>query len=337
MARRARQQDGGQRLPEAEPALVREATELSERSAKPAVVQNLLVGTAGWTDPSLIQGGRFYPSGAKSSRSRLGYYAEHFGLVEVDATYYTLLPAEVASQWAQHTPETFCFDIKAFPVLTGHPLDVGRLPGDLRERLGEAGFSGRASASNLPPQLVTLLEDRFRTMLEPLLCSGKLGSVLLQYPPWFVANRGNARRIEETAERWSTVPLSVEFRHPSWLAEERRARVLGLLARHRLSYVCVDEPEIAGRSVPPLAAVTHPKLAVIRMHGRNRAGWKPGTTVHERFNYLYSTRELEGWVGRAVELASEAERVHVVFNNCVRDYAVLNAKGFATLLGEAMG
>jgi uncharacterized protein YecE (DUF72 family) len=324
-------------VPEADPEALREATALSERSAKPAVVRNVLVGTAGWTDPTLIQGGLFYPSGATKSESRLRYYAEHFGLVEVDATYYTLLPAAVAEKWAKLTPPRFSFDVKSFPVLTGHPIDVGRLARDLRERFAEAGLSGRVRPSSLPPELGALLEQRFRAMLEPLLGSGKLGSVLLQYPPWFVASRGNARLIEATAERWCAVPLSVEFRHPSWLAEERRARVLELLRRHRLSLVCVDEPDDAEGSLSSVTAVTSPELAAIRMHGRNRANWRRGATVQERFNYLYGTRELESLVGRAVKLAGEAERVHVVFNNCVRNYAVLNAKGFAALLGEAMG
>ena len=322
---------------EVDPEALREATELSERSTKPAVVHNVLVGTAGWTDPTLVKGGLFYPSGATKSESRLRYYAEHFGLVEVDATYYTLLPAAVAAKWAEHTPPAFSFDVKSFPVLTGHPIDIGRLSRDLRERFTSAGLSGRTKPSRLPPELGVLLEQRFRAMLEPLLSSGKLGSVLLQYPPWFVASRGNARLIEETAERWSTVPLSVEFRHSSWLVEERRSRVLELLTRRRLSLVCVDEPDAVAGSLSAVTAVTSPKLAVIRMHGRNHENWRRGATVQERFNYLYSTRELESLVGRAVKLAGEAERVHVVFNNCVRNYAVLNAKGFAVLLGEVMG
>jgi uncharacterized protein YecE (DUF72 family) len=330
---------GGQRrpVPEAEPEAVREATELSERAAKPAVVHNILVGTAGWTDPTLVRGGLFYPSGATKSESRLRYYAEHFALVEVDATYYTLLPASVAAKWAEHTPSAFSFDVKSFPVLTGHPIDIGRLSRDLRERFASAGYSARAKPSSLPPELGALLEQHFRAMLEPLLGSGKLGSVLLQYPPWFVASRGNARLIEETAERWSTVPLSVEFRHPSWLTEQRRARVLELLTRRGLSFVCVDEPDAVAGSLSAVTAVTSPRLAVMRMHGRNHENWRRGATVQERFNYLYSTRELQSLVGRAVKLAGEAERVHVVFNNCVRNYAVLNAKGFAALLGEAMG
>jgi uncharacterized protein YecE (DUF72 family) len=324
-------------VPEADPDALREATELSERSIKPAVVRNVLVGTAGWTDPTLIQGGLFYPRGTSSSESRLRYYAGHFGLVEVDATYYTLLPAAVAAKWAENTPSTFSFDVKSFPVLTGHPIDIGRLSGDLRESFARAGLSGRAKPSSLPPELADVLEQRFRAMLEPLLASGKLGSVLLQYPPWFVATRGNARLIEQTAERWSSIPLSVEFRHPSWLAEERRARVLDLLGRHRLTLVCVDEPEPVGGRLSAVTAVTSPTLAVIRMHGRNRTHWRQGATVQERFNYLYGTAELEGLVDRAVTLADQAERVHVVFNNCVRNYAVLNAKGFAALLGEAIG
>ena len=169
-------------------------------------------------------------------------------------------------------------------------------------------------------------------MLEPLERAGKLASVLLQFPPWFGATRGNARKIELTRERWPEVPFGVEFRHPSWLLSGRRDRVFELLRQHRMSYVCVDEPAGETGAVPAVAAVTDPRLAVVRLHGQNRSGWRRGASVQERFNYLYSEDELEPWVGSVAKLQRTAEQVHVVFINCVRDYAVLNAKGFAALL-----
>ena len=130
--------------------------------------------------------------------------------------------------------------------------------------------------------------------------------------------------------------MSVEFRHPSWLAEDRRARVFELLAAHRLSYVCVDEPPVPGGGVPPVVQVTNPELSLLRFHGHNRAGWQtPGASVHQRFDYLYSPAELAAWVQPTRLLARESKRVHALFNNCVRNYAVLGAKGLSVLLGDA--
>ena len=72
---------------------------------------------------------------------------------------------------------------------------------------------------------------------------------------------------------------------------------------------------------------------MLRFHGKNAQGWqKKGATVHERFNYLYSPEELGAWVQGVKQLASEAKHVHAVFNNCVRNYAVLNARALAALL-----
>jgi hypothetical protein len=82
--------------PHAEPAPdpdgYQDAVALAARAPVPAKVGTVLVGTAGWTDPSLVKSHRFYPAGASSAEARLRHYAAHFGMVEVDATYYALLP-----------------------------------------------------------------------------------------------------------------------------------------------------------------------------------------------------------------------------------------------------
>ena len=108
--------------------------------------------------------------------------------------------------------------------------------------------------------------------------------------------------------------------------------MLDLLRGQKLSYVIVDEPDVPLGGVPPTALVTDPELALFRLHGHNSAGWKRGSSVWERFNYLYSPAELQRWVPTVREVRERAQQVHVVFNNCVRDYAVLGAKGLAALL-----
>jgi uncharacterized protein YecE (DUF72 family) len=320
-------------IPEADPKLVARVSELADRAPEPALVGSVRVGSAGWTDPTLIKSGTFYPRVTQSAQERLEFYAERFRLVEVDATYYSLIPAETAVRWAEWTPEDFRFDVKAFPILTQHPIELSRLPGDLKGALEQAGFERRVYPDKLPREIAGEIELRFRLLLEPLLASGKLASVFLQFPPWFTATRKNARFIEDVAERWQDVPLSVEFRHPSWLDDGRRERMLALLRSCRLSYICVDEPHGEGAGVPPWLVVTNPELAVLRFHGKNVSGWhKKGASVHERFNYLYSPEELAAWVQGVKQLAGEAKQVHAVFNNCVRNYAVLNARALASLL-----
>jgi len=310
------------------------ATELAERAPEPAVSGNLVTGTAGWTDPTLIKSGLFYPRGFNSPRARLEYYARHFAMVEVDATYYTLITQETVQRWCEATPPGFVFHVKAHPVFTGHPMDVRRFPGDLRKVLEDLGHEARVYKDKLPSELVFEIEQRFFAPLELLEQERKLGVVLLQYPPWFTATRRNARQIEATRQRYPGARFAVEFRHKSWLSPARRERVFGLLRELGMTYVCVDEPEGAVGGLPPLIEVTTPKLAIVRFHGRNRAAWaRRGASVQERFDYLYSAEELASWVPPTRRLAQSAERVHAVFNNCVRNYAVLNAKGLVVLLG----
>lgn len=333
------------------------ALELAEQAPRPALAGRVEFGTAGWTDPTLLREGRFYPRGIKLARQRLEFYAQHFPFVEVDATYYALLPPTQAQQWLTYTPAAFTFNVKAHPVLTGQPFEVRRLPADLQDAMGD-DTPGRVYADKLPVELAREIETRFRDFVEPLRYSGRLGAVLLQFPPWFVRSRGNVERIEQLAERWRDVPLAVEFRHPSWTDVGSLERTLELLTRLQLTWVCVDAPDggegDGGTTSPSTAtqkqassgggvevskiAVTNPRLAMVRFHGQNVRGWaKKGASVHERFSYLYSPEELSPWASRLLELAAKAERVHATFNNCYRDYGVLNAKELAGMVFAAGG
>ncbi len=323
-------------LPAPDPERLRQATALSERAPIPARAGSVLLGTAGWTDRTLVSSGLFYPRGVTKAEARLRHYAAHFPMVEVDATYYTLLPASVAENWVAWTPADFVFDIKAHPVFTGHPIDVTRLPSDLKQALTALGHEKRVYAERLPSELLAEIEARFVALTVPLREANKLGCVMLQFPPWFQATRGNARRIETLAVKLEGIPLAVEFRHRSWLAPERRARVFALLREHGMAYVAVDEPDVEIGGVPPIVEATSDALGIVRFHGHNVAGWqKRGASVHERFDWLYTPAELAAWVEPVRRLTQRAERVHAVFNNCVQNYAVLGAQGLSVLLTDA--
>ena len=72
-------------------------------------------GTSGWSYNEWK--GSFYPEDISSSRM-LRYYAERFGSVEVNNTFYRLPKPEVLAGWAEQVPEDFRFVLKASRRIT---------------------------------------------------------------------------------------------------------------------------------------------------------------------------------------------------------------------------
>ena len=293
------------------------------------------VGTASWTDPTLIKSG-WYPKGATSAEARLRHYASRFPLVEVDATYYYLPREDQAGLWVERTPPDFVFNVKAFSLLTGHPTRRKALPEELLEEVApEHRDKQRFYASHLSPDGVAEVWRRFRDALLPLDSAGKLGAVLLQYPEWFTPRHSSREELRAVRDRLPGYQVCVEFRNATWMATDRdRERTLELLKELRLPLVCVDMPQGFRSSMPPVAEATAPELAVVRFHGRDPKAWQQ-KTVSERFRYHYQEQELQEWVPKVQHLAEGAREVHVLMNNCYSDYAVTNAQQFMDLLSSA--
>jgi uncharacterized protein YecE (DUF72 family) len=114
------------------------------------------------------------------------------------------------------------------------------------------------------------------------------------------------------------------------MMEDNQAETLRFLADHRLPYVCVDMPQGYPSSIPPVLAATS-DLAVVRMHGHSDK-WT-SKEIAERFGYRYSEDELDEWAPKIRGLAAQADTTHVVFNNCYRDYAHVNAQQLEARLG----
>jgi uncharacterized protein YecE (DUF72 family) len=293
------------------------------------------VGTASWTDKTLVDSGKFYPSDAKKPDQRLAFYAENFPVVEVDSTYYGLPSERNADLWVERTPDDFVFNVKAFALLTQHPTTARGLPKDLREKV--AVEKARYYPRDLPAEVTDEAWTRFLAALRPLHAASKLGAILFQFPEWFPPSRENRAYVVECGDRLeATLPgvaCAVEFRNDRWmLDDERQRRTLELLEEHALPYVCVDMPQGFKTSIPPVAAATAP-LAVVRFHGRRNDTWgRRGVSVHEKFGYDYAEEELQEWTPRIDDLAAQAREVHVLMNNCYQDYAVRSARAMAQLL-----
>ena len=313
------------------------AIPVARAAATPLVTRNgatIRIGTASWTDPTMTAPGVFYPRGADSAEERLAYYAETFPIVEIDATYYALPSPRVAEAWVARTPPDFVFDAKAHALMTGQPTEVKRLPKDIRNALpADLAAKPRLYARDLPSELRDAVWDMYLAGLAPLIASGQLGSVLLQYPRWFFPTSESRDQILEARGRLGDVRCAVELRSESWFNEKNRDRTLGFLADHSIPFVMVDGPQGLRSSVPPLLAVTSPELALVRFHGRRSETWEAsGIPVVERFRYLYSEQELAEWVPRLREAAEEAREMHILMNNCYANYGSTNARELASML-----
>ncbi len=287
----------------------------------------ILVGTASWTDRTLLASG-WYPPEARSAEDRLRFYASRFPLVEVDATYYAPPAEKTACLWRDRTPAGFTFNVKAFSLLTQHPTRVDALYKDLR---GRVPAKRSVYLKDVPAEVVEEVWERFLSALWPLYEAGKLGALLFQFPPWFPAGERNRAYVLRVKERCAPVRICVEFRNETWLSPENRAATLDFLSRHDLAYVGVDMPQGHRSSVPPVLAATS-DLAVVRFHGHSDR-WDSGN-IYDKFAYLYSEEELSSWAERLTELGSRVPTLHVIFNNCCADHSQRNASRMAALLSR---
>jgi uncharacterized protein YecE (DUF72 family) len=293
------------------------------------------VGTCSWTEKTMVD--LWYPKGVTSPEQRLRYYASRFDTVEIDSSFYGIPRREYADAWAQRTPDGFIFHVKAYGMMTGHGVDVRSLPPELRDF--EFAIE-RGRVRDPDPDMVDASFDLFLDAIEPLRLAGKLGGILMQFPPYFTATTAeNEKRsldyLEYAASKLEGYRMLVEFRHPSWVDERHLHRSLAFLKERGLDFVSVDSPQYPDRrTMPPVPALTG-DWAYVRFHGRNAEKWFSHTkSSADRFDYLYSADELMEWEQPIRRLASEADETFVMFNNNKYDYAQRNAAEIATILGD---
>lgn len=293
---------------------------------------DICTGVAGWTDPSLLAPGVFYPADATSAEARLRYYAARYAMVEVDSTYYALPRRENSVLWVQRTPADFLFNVKANALMTGHASDVRQLPDWLRRALPDSlRGAPRVYGSDLSDGVMDEVWSRFLSALEPLQRAGKLGAVFLQFPRWFEPGAAAHRVLRLAARRLGDVRGAVEFRNPAWVDGDEGVRTFALLQDLGLAYTVVDAPPGTRSSMPPVVRITRPDLAVVRLHGRRVETWeKPNRPVTERYRYLYDAEQIAMWADTVIQMASMMRQgiLQVSYNNNHANYATTNAAEF---------
>ena len=105
------------------------------------------VGTCSWADDALVK--HWYPKGV-TAKGRLPWYAEHFSTAEVDSTFYRVPDEKMVQGWADRTPPGFVMHVKAFGLMTRHPVRLEQVPPDLREGMP---VDGRGRVDRPPREL----------------------------------------------------------------------------------------------------------------------------------------------------------------------------------------
>src|SRR5499427_2987756 len=260
----------------------------------------ILVGTASWSDPGFVE--RWYPKRMPAGE-RLQWYSQHFETVEVISTFYSVPEPRMVERWCAATPDNFTFDVKLHQLFSFHSTPAKLLPPAL-QKCAEPDARGRVKAT--PDLQETLLQIFLRSM-SILSDAGKLGVFLLQLSPTFSPRKHELDELDRLIEMLSDFDLAIEFRNRNWAVADQLESTADFLRKHHAIFVNVDAPVSEHFMVMPsdVDEVTNPKVAYLRLHGRNAKAYITGKTVAARFDYDYSDGEIEETAERSTKLARE--------------------------------
>jgi uncharacterized protein YecE (DUF72 family) len=261
---------------------------------------HIKIGPAGWSYRDWE--GVVYPHKPGTRFDPLEYLAGFFDTIEINSSFYRPPAASTAKSWANRvaTNREFTFSAKLHRIFT-------------HER-------GKATAED---------EKVFREGIDPLFNAGRLGALLLQFPWSFKNNDEDREYLTKLLDRFKDYPLVLEVRHASW----NDTSVYEWLEERGVGICNIDQP-LFSKSIRP-AALTTSQVGYVRLHGRNYENWFREKAVRdERYNYLYSIDELEPWITRIREVASQTAETYVIANNHFRGQAVVNALEIKSILTE---
>jgi uncharacterized protein YecE (DUF72 family) len=160
------------------------------------------IGTSGWNYASWRDD--FYRGIPR--KNWLGFCAERFNSLEVNASFYRLQNRETFRRWRDATPPGFRFAIKGNRFLTHNKKLADALPAIRLER------------------------DHAKGLGE------KLAAVIWQLPQPFRKNMERLHQFARALKSWPQARHAIEFRHDSWFDEE----VAECLRTHRVA-VCQSD------------------------------------------------------------------------------------------------
>ena len=277
---------------------------------------DIRVGTSGWSYPSGdgTWNGIFYPAKKTKGFDELAFYAEHFGTVEVNSSFYRVPAVKTTSDWARRTPKDFEFSLKLFQKFT-HPEMFLKATGQD------------------PAEIDRKDVDEFRAALDPLARAGKLGALLAQFPPSFKNEPGSRDYLAWLLHAFREYPVAVELRHKTFSDDPRET--MDLLKEHGAALVQIDEPKFK-TSIRQNRLPNVKTFYYLRLHGRNAAQWWKHDKSEDRYNYLYSDEELAPIVEAVEEASREVKKSYAYANNHFSAKSVANAATIKAKLGQPL-
>ena len=253
------------------------------------------VGPAGWSYDDWA--GVVYPKPKPKGFDPLAFLAGYFDALELNTSFYGPISRRNAELWVERTDfnPDFRFTAKLWKRFT-HERDSAWTADEVRQT---------------------------REGLDALHEAGRLGAVLMQFPWSFRNTEENRDWLDALVSTFSGWPLVLEVRHESWneptFYAELAERGVGFVNIDQPLFQELDCPERAGDVVGGLRARARAQLQATGS-ARRRARM-------ERYDYLYSAKELKPWAERTKEIAEHprVSDVYVVTNNHVRGKGVANA------------
>ena len=271
-----------------------------------ASAREIRIGPAGWSYEDWS--GIVYPTRKPSGFHEAAYLAEFFDTIEINTSFYHPVQPDHCRRWLDYVSPNarFRFTAKLWQKFTHEGPAGAKLARD-DERAVRSGFD--------------VLRD-----------AGRLGAVLLQFPFSFHRTTENIAYLEKLLKRFSDYPLVVEVRHGTW----NDNAFFAMLHEHRVGFCNIDQP-IIGRSLKPTERATS-SIGYVRLHGRRYDTWfsdDPEMPGSERYNYLYSEKELEPWEARIRRVSESGDSTYVITNNHFEGKGIVNALQLIHLLTQA--
>ena len=215
--------------------------------------------------------GKFYPE-KLAVKNWFEFYCQHFSTLELNVTFYRFPKLSTLQQWHDRAPDDFIFSVKV-------PRSITHF-----KKLNDTS---------------RMVEDFYGLVREGL--KEKLGSVLFQFPPNFLASDIHIQRLIESVD--PSFENVAEFRHASWWNEH----VISKLGERQIAFCGMSHPDF------PDSVVGNTGHLYYRMHGRERL-----------YASDYSEQELSDVLDQ-IDGVPGIKRAYVYFNNDVLGRATENA------------
>ena len=264
-------------------------------------LDHLLLGSCSFTAEGWETS--FYPPGLKKT-AYLGFYAEQFQSVEIDATFYRIPSEKTVRGWFAQTPENFVFACKVPQSITHEACLVD-------------------------------CDDQFRAFVSVM--SGlehKLGPMLFQFPYF---NKKAFVRPVEFLERLrgflSRLPqdfrFAIEIRNKGWVGPE----LLDLLRERHVAFTLIDHPWMTRPSeLMRNGEIVTSDFVYIRMLG-DRYAIEEVTKTWDK-TVVDRRRELLEWSAVVDSLLSRGMTVYTYVNNHFAGHSPETMRQFLELLRQ---